>query len=339
MKKVKVEEAVGMVLAHDLTKVVPGEYKGAAFKKGYVVQEEDIEALKSMGKNHIFALELGENELHEEEAALRIGEGAAGKGVYMTSPAEGKVFIKAKQKGLLKVQKQALEEINAIDMVVLSTLHDHTLVEQDQNVAGAKVIPLVIPKEKIQQVEEVCQQYPFIIEVKPLHALSVGILVTGSEVYYGRIQDRFAPILQQKIEDLGGVCIKTTYAPDDVQEISAGITELLNRGAELVMVSGGMAVDADDVTPTTIAKIASEVISYGSPVLPGAMFMVAYAKEIPILGIPACGMVSKTTALDVVLPRIFAKEKITKQDITSLAHGGLCLGCDICRYPVCPLGK
>lgn len=339
MRKIRVEEAVGKVLAYDLTKAVPGEYKDTPFKKGHIVQQQDIEILKNMGKYHIFVLTLGENELDEEEAALRIGKSAKGEGLYMTAPSEGKVFIKARHRGLLKVQKKAIEEINDIEMVVLSTLHENTLVEQDQNVAGAKVIPLVIEKEKLQQVEQICQHYPFILEVKPLQTLRVGIVVTGSEVFYGRIQDKFAPVLQQKIEALGGTCIKTLFTPDDIQQIHVCITELLEMGAELIMVSGGMAVDADDVTPKAIERTAEEVVSYGSPVLPGAMFMVAYANEVPILGIPACGMVSKTTVLDVVLPRIFAKEKVTKKEIVSLAHGGLCLGCDICGYPICPLGK
>lgn len=339
MEKVKVEEAVGMVLAHDLTKVISKEYKGTCFKKGHIIQQEDIEVLKDIGKSHIYILALSQNDLHEEEAAQRIAKAGAGDGIYLTVPSEGKVLMKAQKKGILKINIQALEQINDIDMIILSTLHQYTVVEKDQIVAGTKVIPLVIEKQKIEQVEKICSHYGNVLEVSPMFPLKVGIVVTGSEVYYGRIQDRFAPVLQQKIVQLGGICIDTTFAPDDQKYIEGCITELIQKGAEMIMLSGGMAVDADDVTPLAIKETATEVISYGSPILPGAMLMVAYHHDIPIIGVPACGMFSKTTALDVYLPRMFAKEKLDKSDIVSLAHGGLCLGCDACRYPVCPLGK
>ncbi|TCT16749.1 molybdenum cofactor synthesis domain-containing protein [Natranaerovirga pectinivora] len=339
MKVVSVEDAVGMVLAHDLTKIVSDEFKGAAFKKGHIIRSEDIESLKKMGKFHINIIELGDNEVHEEEAAFRIGKGACGEGVYLTEPSEGKVSLKAMKRGLLKVNRICLESINEIEDIILSTRHSGTIVEKDQLIAGTKIIPLVTDKDKVELAERICKEIGSVVSVKSLFCLKVGVVVTGTEVYNGIIEDKFAPVLEEKVKALGGNCLDVIFVPDDEFLIKEAINNQLNNGAELVMVSGGMAVDADDITPVAIKDLGTEVISYGSPVLPGAMFMIAYKGDIPILGIPACGMFNKITVLDIVLPRIFAKEKITKKDIVALAHGGLCLACEVCRYPICPMGK
>ena len=343
---IKVEEAVGMVLAHDLTKIIPGTYKGAAYKKGYIIKKEDVELLKNIGKYHINIIKLSNEELHEDEAAARLGKAGIGKGLYLTEAVEGKMLIKALATGLLKVNQEILMNVNEIEDVIFSTCHNYTVVLQDQSVAGTKVIPLVIGKKQVEQAEAICEKQGPIIEVIPLMPLKVGIVVTGSEVYYKRIEDKFGSILQNKVQALGGTVTETLYAPDDKTNIEGCIKTLLRGGAEIIMVSGGMAVDADDVTPSAIRTIADEVITYGSPVLPGAMFMLAYVHNetreqaaIPILGIPACGMYRKITVLDLILPRLFAKEKITKRDILSMAHGGFCYNCEECRYPVCPMGK
>lgn len=339
METVRVEDAVGMVLAHDLTRVVPGKSKGAAFKKGHIVRPEDIEPLKRMGKYHINIFELDANSLHEEEAARRIAQAVSGGGLARTKPSEGKVEIKSIMRGLLDVDVDALAAINAVDPVILATRHRYTLVEPGMVVAGTKVIPLVIAKEKIEAVEKIAGAHQPVLSVHPLFSLKVGIVVTGTEVYEGRIQDKFAPTLKGKVENMGGVCMGVVFAPDDLTAIREKIGAFLTQGAELVMVSGGMAVDADDVTPAAIRSVAPSVITYGSPVLPGAMFMLAYAGDVPVVGVPACGMFRKITVLDLLLPRMFAKEKIARRDITALAHGGLCLNCPVCRYPVCPFGK
>ncbi|MDF2594187.1 MAG: molybdopterin binding protein [Clostridia bacterium] len=344
--KVKVEEAVGTVLAHDLTQVISESFKGARYKKGYIIQEKDIDILKSMGKYHLNIIQMNEDELHEDEAAKRLAEACMGKGLYQTEPAEAKVQIKASQKGLLKINIEALMEINEIEGIILSTCHTNTVVQKDQLVAGTKVIPLIIQKDKIEQAESLCQNEQPVIEVIPLKALKVGILVTGSEVYYKIIEDKFGAVLRDKAVALGGEVVNTLYAPDDIQRIKQCILELMSQGAELIMVSGGMAVDADDLTPTAIREIADGVITYGSPVLPGAMFMLAYAHKkgkeeirVPLLGVPACGMYRKITVLDLVLPRLFAEEEVTKRDMLAMAHGGFCYGCSECRYPICPMGK
>lgn len=339
MKKVRVEDALGMVLAHDLTKIIPGEYKGAAFKKGHIIKENDIRELKDMGKNHINILELDENTLHEEESALRIGRAIQGEGIYLDGPSEGKVNLKAKNKGLLKINLDGLKDINQIELIILATLHNNSLVEKDQIVAGTKIIPLTIEKEKIEKIENICEKIEKIISIKEFKSMKVGIVVTGTEVYSGRITDKFGPVLKGKINKYGGEFLDIKYAADDKEMIKDAIKSLKEIGAEIIFTSGGMSVDADDVTPSAIKEISDNVISYGSPVLPGAMFMVAYSDDVAILGVPACGMFNKITVLDLIFPRILAGDIITREDITKLAHGGLCLNCEQCHFPACPLGK
>jgi molybdenum cofactor synthesis domain-containing protein len=339
MKKIKVEDSVGMVLAHDLTKIVPGEFKGAAFKKGYIVKPEDIDKLKDMGKNHVYVIDLTENDVHEDDAAIRMGKAIAGEGTYLFGPSEGKVNLKASQKGLLKINVEALEAINDIDSIILATMHNNSVVEKDQIVAGTKIIPLTIHKDKIERIEDICQKLGKVVNIKEIKQLKAGIVVTGSEVFHGRITDKFGPVLEAKIRNYGGVLAGVRYAPDDKDKIQEAIEAFISEGAQIIMTSGGMSVDADDLTPTSIRSIADDVITYGSPVLPGAMFMLAYKGDVAILGVPACGMYHKTTVLDIVLPRVLAGERVSRKEIAILGHGGLCLNCKVCHYPICPLGK
>ncbi len=339
MKKVRVEDAVGMVLAHDLTKIVPGQFKGAAYKKGYIIKPEDVDKLKDMGKNHINVMELTENDIHEDDAAIRIGTAISGEGVYTTQPSEGKVTLKAKERGLLKINLEALEAVNDIESIIIATLHNNTVVEKDQAVAGTRIIPLAVEKNKIEKIEEICNELGDIVSVKGLKPLKAGVVVTGSEVYDGRITDKFGPVLEEKVRFYGGTLLGIKYASDDIEMIQDSINSLIEQGADIILTSGGMSVDADDITPTAIKNISDRVITYGSPVLPGSMFMLAYKGNTPILGVPACGMYHKTTVLDLVLPRVIAGEVLTRKDLTSLGHGGLCLNCKVCHYPVCPFGK
>ncbi|WP_425448769.1 molybdopterin-binding protein [Dethiothermospora halolimnae] len=339
MKKIKVEDAVGMILAHDLTKIVPGEFKGAAYKKGHVISEEDIDKLKDMGKNHINVLELTEKDIHEDDAAQRIADAIGGEGLYYTDPSEGKVSLKSKAKGILKIDVDRLDSINDIELVIVSTLHNNTLVDKGQVVAGTRIIPLATEKDKIEKIENICKGTGGIIKINSLKSMKVGIVTTGSEVYDGRIKDKFGPVLKDKINHYGGEFADIEYAPDDLEKIEGSIRKLIDRGCEVILTSGGMSVDADDVTPTAIRNVSNEVITYGSPILPGAMFMLAYKNEVAILGIPACGMYHKTTVLDLIFPRVLTGEKLTRKDITKLGHGGLCMKCDVCRYPICPFGK
>jgi len=339
MKSVKVEEAVGSVLGHDLTMIIPGKYKGAAFKKGHVIKEEDIEVLKSMGKNHINIIELSDEKLHEDEAAKRIGKAAIGEGIYLSEPSEGKVLLKSKHRGIIKINLKSLNAVNNVDKVSLATRHNNILVEKDEVIGATRIIHLVIEEGNIKKVEDICQKIGKVVCIKELQVLKVGVIITGTEVYEGRIKDKFAPILKDKIQYYGGELLEIKYAPDNREKIEEGMRNLIEFGADIVLATGGMSVDADDVTPIAIKNISDKVVSYGVPALPGNMLMLAYFKDIPIIGIPAGALYCKITSFDLLFPRIMAGDKIQKQDIISLSHGGVCLQCKECIYPNCAFGK
>ncbi|MFZ5646750.1 MAG: molybdopterin-binding protein, partial [Bacillota bacterium] len=281
MRKVRVEEAVGMVLCHDITRIVPGQFKGPAFRKGHIVREEDIPALLDLGKDHIYIWECGEDYLHENEAALRIAGASAGEGIKLTEPVEGKVNLIASRRGLLKILVDGVNLVNEIDEVILSTRHTNQVVDEGTLLAGTRVIPLVIKREKIESVEEVCKSTGPILEVKEIKPLKTGIVTTGNEVYHGRIVDRFTPVIREKITKFGCPVIEHVTLPDDVSRITAEIKNMAARGAEMIITTGGMSVDPDDVTPAGVRAAGAEVVTYGAPILPGAMFMLAYLDDIP----------------------------------------------------------
>lgn len=339
MHKIKTEDAVGMVLCHDITKIVPNEFKGVAFKKGHIVQANDVEELLKIGKDHLFVWESKENHLHENDAAIRISQVVAGKNIDFTDPHEGKVNLLATRSGLLKVNTKALALINTIEEIVVATRHNNSLVKKGDILAGTRVIPLVVNKEKIFKVEKIGNSIKNIIDVKPLQPLRTGVITTGNEVFYGRIQDKFGPVVINKLTNLGCSITQHILIPDDSRQISDKIKELLEQGIELIIVTGGMSVDPDDATPGAIKRTGAEIVTYGAPLFPGAMFLLAYLDDIPIMGLPGCVMYSKATAFDIVLPRILAGEKVTRHDLTRLGHGGLCLGCPECHYPNCSFGK
>ncbi|HML33064.1 molybdopterin-binding protein [Sporomusa sphaeroides] len=339
MRKVRVEEAVGMVLGHELTKIVPGEYKGPAFRKGHIIQPEDIVHLKNIGKDHIFLFELGPEELHENQAALRLAQAAAGPGVVLDTPGEGRVNLKAAVNGILEVNSAAVTAINMTDNVALATLHGGTVVEAGTTVAGAKIIPLVIDEELIRQVEAEAREYRPVVAVKPMKNKKVGIIVTGNEVFYGRITDKYAAVFAGKADTYGATLVGTVYQPGDSDRITASILDFKQQGTDIVIASGGMSVDPDDVTPDAIRATGAKVVTYGTPVLPGAMFMLAELDGMTIMGMPACGMYARTTVFDLVFPRLLADIPVTKADFAALGHGGLCKACKECVYPHCPFGK
>lgn len=339
VKKVKIEDAVGMVLGHDFTKIIPQEYKGPAFKKGHIIREEDLPYLRAIGKEHIYLIDLGPGQLHENEAIAQIAKAVCGDNVYLTEPSEGRINIKSLCDGLLKIDKQAVIAINMIENAVLSTRHGNQLIKKDELIAGVKVVPLVVDADMVDSVTKIALQYQPVISVKPLRKLKVGLVITGNEVFYGRIKDGFAPVLTEKISDYGAELLGITYKPDDRSQITEAILAYKRQGADFVLASGGMSVDPDDVTPDAIRSTGASVITYGSPVLPGAMFMLAYLDNTTIVGLPACGMFAKITVFDLVFPRILAGEKLTKKDLAELGYGGLCLSCKPCKYPHCPFGK
>lgn len=338
MKKVDVSEALGMVLGQDLTRIVPGEFKGVAFKKGHIIKVEDVPMLRSMGKNNIYVMEIQPDDIHENDGANQLAHLSANEGLLFTEPAEGKVNMKAQYRGLLKIDQERLLSINMLDGVVLSTLHNDSVVQEGELVASAKIIPLVIPKEIINEAETICTTQP-LIHIIPLASKKAGLIITGNEVYHGIIEDKFEGVIIKKFAALGSEITTTVTLPDNADLIAESI-KMLAQDNDIVFVTGGMSVDPDDVTPVAIRKAGANVAVYGTPVLPGAMFMAAYLGDVTILGIPACGMFSKITVLDVILPKVLAGEKITKRYIASLGHGGLCRQCSGgCHYPNCSFAK
>lgn len=340
MKSVAVEKAVGMVLPHDITEIVKDVKKEVAFKKGHIIQPEDVEHLKRLGKDNIYVLKLTESEIHENEAASVLARSLAGQGVvYEDSPAEGKIALKAKQDGLLQINKQALFEFNMLGEVMCSSLHDNTPVKKDEVVAATRLIPLVAPRNLMAKVELIGASGEAIVRVLPLKKVKIGLVITGNEVFYGRIKDRFEEVLRGKAEALGSEVAMVKFAPDDKTVIAGEITDCIENGAELIVTSGGMSVDPDDVTREGILAAGAKDVAYGTPVLPGAMFLSGKIGEVPILGLPACGMYHKITVFDLVLPRILTGQKIGRKEFAELGHGGLCRNCKVCNYPVCNFGK
>lgn len=338
MKTVHVTNAVGLVLGQDLTRVIPGEFKGVAFHKGHIIQSEDIPLLMSMGKDHIYIMELGPDDVHENAAAHQLALLTAGSNVIQDDASEGKVNMRASAFGLLDINVAKLLQINELSGIALSTLHSGTIVKKDEIVAAAKIIPLTLPQTTLNYIEKLCAAEK-IIEIRPIHAKKAGLVVTGNEVFYGRIQDKFEKVIQKKLSDLSTHLTKTIFVPDDAKQITTAI-EQLSCENDLVFVTGGMSVDPDDITPLAVRQTGANVIVYGTPVMPGAMFLLAYLNGTPILGIPACGMFSKITVLDVILPKVLMGDEITAHFIASLGHGGLCRTCtEGCHYPNCSFCK
>lgn len=322
-REVRVEDAVGMALAHDLTRIVPGEFKGRAFARGHVIQTEDIPALLRIGKEHIYVLDLSDDEVHEEEAALTMAAALAHDSMTFTAPHEGKITAKAAHAGLFTLSVHTLHQINAIGDIALVTKRTHTPVTAGDNLAGLRAIPLTITRDKLRVFQQLAATAAPVMQVLPFMPLQVGVVTTGSEVAKGRIQDRFGPVLSEKISHYGLKWMGQTIVGDALEEIVAAIRAWCSKGADLVLVTGGMSVDPDDRSPASIRAVADEVISYGMPILPGSMSMLAYAGTTAIMGLPGCVIYDKVTAFDWLLPRIAAGERLTRDDIVALGHGGL----------------
>jgi molybdenum cofactor synthesis domain-containing protein len=339
LKKIKVEDAVGLTLGHDMTKVVPGECKTPAFRRGYILRREDIPELLNMGKEHIYIVEEAEGEVHEEEAARRLAQAFAGANLALSGVNEGRIDLKATIHGLLRVDVPLLNEINAVEEIALATLHNYSVCQPGTTIAGTKIIPLYIPDGVLRQVEELCRHRDKVIGVLPFKFTKVGVVVTGNEVLKGRIQDRFGDTMKERVAAYGAYVAHLTIVGDDEEMIAQAILDMQRRRCEVIIACGGFSVDPDDVTTEGVARSGAEIIKYGAPVMPGSMSLIAYLGEIPVLGAPACAIWNKATVIDMLLPRVLAGVRITREDIVALGHGGLCLGCQPCLYPVCPFGK
>jgi len=339
-KTIKVGDAVGTKLAHDITEIRPGEFKGPAFRKGHTVCDEDICHLQKLGKNHLYLIDLAEDEIHENEAAAILAGALTGEGVaWKNEPIEGKIKLVAERDGLFTVNTAALAAFNMVEEVMCASLHNHTLVKKGELVAATRSIPLVMKRTPIERAAAIACQNGAVMSVQELKRANVGLVITGSEVYHQLIEDRFAPILTRKVNDLGSEVTGVEFAPDDAGLISQAIGSFLQRGCDLILLSGGMSVDPDDVTRLGIRQAGAMEFNYGAAALPGAMFLVAYLGDIPLLGVPACGLHHRITVLDLILPRILAGERIGKAELAFLGHGGLCRDCPECSYPHCPFGK
>lgn len=328
LREIRVEDAAGMVLAHDLTQIVPGQYKGPLFRKGHLVTEGDISKLKDIGKEHIYVMELSDEDLHEDDAALRMAAAMAGENTALGEPREGKVTIKSAIVGLAAVAREFVDALNAIGEVALATVRNHQLVQPGEPVAATRVIPLIVPKTKVREAELLAAAYRKAFDgrsplyVRPLRRVRAGLLTTGNEVFSGRIEDRFGPAVRHKLQALGSELAEQRFAPDDRQTIVKEIRYFLAQGYDMILVSGGMSVDPDDRTPAAIADAGTDIISYGTPMLPGSMLLIGYLKGVPIFGLPGCVMHDPFTSFDVLLPRVLAGDRITKEDIISMGYGG-----------------
>ena len=338
VKALPVRDAVGKVLLHDITRIVPNLFKGPLFKKGHIITEADVGALLDIGKEHIYVAGL-KNEVHENEAALRIAKAALGPNIDISGPEEGKVGFSSRIHGLLKINVEGLERLNSVQDVVFASLHTRRSVDAGQEIAGTRVIPLTVPEKQVVDAEKVCEQYFPIIEVKPFVSLDVGMVVTGSEVFHERISDKFGPVVEKKFNELGSRIMGKRVVPDDLEMTVSAIRDLIADGARMIALTGGMSVDPDDLTPAAVRAAGGKIITYGVPVLPGAMFMLAYIKDIPVIGLPGCVMYYRASIFDIVVPRVLAGETVEKRDIIMMGHGGFCSNCRNCRYPDCSFGK
>lgn len=339
MKCIETTQAAGHVLCHDITVIVKDVKKGVAFKKGHVVTEADIPELLKLGKDHLYVWEKDDTMLHENEAAEILYTICKGENMHGTEPKEGKIELVADCDGLLTIDSERLYAVNDIEELMIATRHGNTPVKKGDKLAGTRVIPLVIQKEKMESARKAAGDKP-LMNVLPYKRMRCGIVTTGNEVFYGRIKDTFTPVIEQKVAEYGIEVMGHETCPDDQEKITAAINRLLQQGAELILTTGGMSVDPDDRTPSAIRATGATVVTYGAPVLPGAMMLLAYTKGgVPILGLPGCVMYAKRTVFDLVLPRIAAGQKLERRDIVAFGEGGLCLSCPTCTYPNCGFGK
>lgn len=342
MKLIKTEEAVGQVLCHDITQIIPGVVKDAVFRKGHIVTQEDIPVLLSVGKEHLYVWEKKEGILHEDEAAEILRDICINDGMRATQPKEGKIEILADTDGLLKINSERLRAVNAMGEMMIATVHGNFPVKKGEKIAATRIIPLVIEQEKMDRARALAGEKP-LMEILPFQHMTAGIVTTGSEVFKGRIKDAFGPAVRAKLEEYGVDIIGQKIVDDGRDNIINALRGFLEQGADMLICTGGMSVDPDDCTPGAIKEFGAAIESYGAPVLPGAMFLLGYyeheGKTVPVMGLPGCVMYAKRTIFDLVLPRVIAGEHVTGQDLWSYGEGGLCLSCPECRFPNCGFGK
>lgn len=339
MRLMRTEDAVGQILCHDITQIIKDKKKDAVFRKGHMIRKEDIPILLSVGKDHIYIWENNEDMLHENEAAQILCDICKNEYMRASDVKEGKIELIAECDGVLKIDREKLTKINSLGEMMIASRHGDFPVKTGDKIAGTRVIPLMIEKKKMERAREEAGSIP-IFAILPYQKRKAGIVTTGNEIYHGRIPDTFTPVIEEKLSEYDVEIIGQEYSDDDSEHISGCIQNLLDRGSDMIICTGGMSVDPDDRTPAAIRNVASAVVTYGAPVLPGAMFLLAYCdKDIPIMGLPGCVMYAKRTIFDLVLPRIITGEILVKEDFEILGEGGLCLSCPVCMFPNCGFGK
>lgn len=337
MKKVKVQDAIGMTLCHDITAMVDG-FKGAAFKRGHVITQEDIPKLLDIGKQHVFIWEENAGEIHEEDAARRLSQMTTVDGAHYGSISEGKIQLFADQDGMFRVDKALLAAVNRIGDITITTLPDHYPVKAGDRLASMRIVPLVTEERQIAEAEALCAGKQ-LYDLRPFKPLKVGIIITGSEIYHGRIKDKFERVARAKLAHYPAEILGVHVCDDELDMIVGAGRALLAEGTELLIFSGGMSVDPDDLTPSAIREMGAEIISYGVPSQPGNMTLVAYLDQAALLGVPGAAISRPTTMFDVLLPQIFCGDPLTKDDLIRLGEGGLCQMCDNCHFPNCTFGR
>ena len=322
MKEIKTQDAVGQILCHDITQIIRGVTKDAKFRKGHIITAEDIPILLSLGKENIFVWENDETKLHENDAAEILRSITQGENLFATEVKEGKIELKATIDGVFQVDEEKLNAINEVDEICIATIKNHIPIKKDKSVAGMRVIPLVIDKLKMDEVKKIAGDQP-LMKIVPYKNFKVGLIVTGSEIFHDRIKDTFTPVIESKLKTFGLEIAEKRISDDSKEMTLSHINELLNNGCEMIICTGGMSVDPDDRTPAAIISSGAKVVTYGVPVLPGAMFMLAYKNNIPIMGLPGCVMYCSKTVFDLVLPRIVTGEILTRRELRHLGVGGL----------------
>ena len=339
MKLIPVQEAVGHVLCHDMTQIIPGQYKDARFRKGHVVREEDIPVLLAMGKENLYVWEMVPGMVHENDAAGRLVRLCENEHMVRSAVKEGKIELTAAIDGLFRVDTRRLNAVNLLEDIMIATRRGNTPVRAGDKLCGTRVIPLVIEEEKLSRAEAAAGDAP-LLELLPWKLKTAGVITTGSEVAKGLVQDAFTPVVRRKLEAFGIAVTEHRLAGDELEDIAAAIAEVRERGVDLVLCTGGMSVDPDDRTPGAIRRSGARIVAYGAPVLPGAMFLLGYYEDgTPVMGLPGCVMYAKATIFDLILPRVAAGVPVSREDIASMGEGGLCLGCGDCTYPNCGFGK
>lgn len=342
MRLIKTEDAVGSVLCHDITQIVKGVTKDPVFYKGHIVTPQDIPVLLSVGKEHLYIWENDETMLHENEAAEILSSICLNDNMNRSAVKEGKIELTAKCDGLFKIRRDKLTALNSLGEMMIASRHGNTTVKRGDKLLGTRIIPLIIPKARMELAKETAGKEP-IFSLHPFTLRKAGIVTTGNEVYHGRIDDTFTPVIVQKLKAFGAEVSGQISLPDDPERITKAVLTLIEDGAQLVCCTGGMSVDPDDQTPLAIKNTGARMVSYGAPVLPGAMFLLAYyehgERTVPIVGLPGCVMYAERTIFDLILPRLMAEDSVSAEDIASLGEGGLCLSCPVCTFPNCGFGK